>query len=239
MIKSLSIVFPIFNEEKRIYKSLKKIENFVKNNFFKQIEIIFVNDGSFDSTNFLIKKFLIKSKFKSKFKYINLNKNFGKGYALKKGIELSKNDWILTSDIDLSVTLNQLLVWQKKYLKPNINVFFGSRLHKDSNVKKNLIRNFFGIIFKLLIFFLFNLKILDTQCGFKLYKKKTAKLIFKNLVEFGFNHDVEIAYRCNKLGIRIQELPVNWQHVAYGKVNILIHPIKMLFNLFKLRIYFR
>ena len=110
-IKSLSIVITVFNEEKRLKKNLIRINNFIKN---KKIEVIFVNDGSSDSSEKIIKKIIKKNK---KIKIISLRNNAGKGGALKRGIMNAKYKWILTMDLDLSVPLSQIFTWfKKKYI---------------------------------------------------------------------------------------------------------------------------
>lgn len=236
MINSISILFPIYNEEKRIENSLKKIDIFLNKKKFKKIEILLIDDGSTDRTTKLINNFLNLTRNKKKIKLILIKKNSGKGYALMQGVKLAKNDWILTIDIDLSVKLEQLLIWRKKYIKKNTLVYFGSRSHKLSIIKKNLMRDVLGILFKILSFLFFRLNISDTQCGFKLYKKNVAEKVFKKLIENGYVHDIEIAFRCLKNKFKIKELPVTWNHKPDGKVNILYDPFIMLFALIKLKI---
>ena len=96
-------------------------------------------------------------------------------------------------------------------------------------------RNILGNIFKVLNYFLFDLNIKDTQCGFKLYKNIIAKNLFENLSQFGYIHDVEIAYKCSIKNLKIIELPVVWVHKSGGKINLFIDPIKMIFDLIKLK----
>ena len=81
---SLSIIIPLFNEEKRLNKSLIKINKFIKN---KNIEIILINDGSFDKSEKIIKKFINNKK---KFSVINLKKKYWKGRGFKDGCHGSK-----------------------------------------------------------------------------------------------------------------------------------------------------
>lgn len=66
MINSLSIIFPLFNEEKRLPSSLKLIKNFIDFHNFKFLEIIFINDGSNDKSNNLINSFIKKKNLKKK-----------------------------------------------------------------------------------------------------------------------------------------------------------------------------
>ena len=102
MIKDLSIVFPAFNEERRLKTTFKELIKF-KNKFKSKLEIIFVDDGSSDSTYKLVNIFKKNPLRIVRLYLLELKKNMGKGYALKCGIEKSSKSWILTTDVDLSV----------------------------------------------------------------------------------------------------------------------------------------
>ena len=136
MIKSISIIYPVFNEEKRLRKTFLDIMKFEQSNKFLKKEYIFVNDGSSDRTLSVIKQ-KFKNNKKVKVKVVSYNENMGKGYALKRGVQVAKNDWVLTTDADCSVSNFQLLKWiQKKYLDQDNLIYFGSRNHPLSVVKK-------------------------------------------------------------------------------------------------------
>jgi len=125
MIKSILIIYPIFNEENRLAKTFGDIEKFDKSYSSIKKEYILVNDGSTDNTLLLIKKRFDKNK---KLRIINYEKNRGKGFALKQGVQHAQNDWLLTTDADCSVSNLQLNDWLKKNYINNINyIYFGSR----------------------------------------------------------------------------------------------------------------
>ena len=239
MIKSLSIIFPVFNEELRLKSSFNHIASFLKKKKKFKIEIIFVDDGSEDNSYSLIKNFINKFKRNSttQINAIRSKENFGKGSALKLGIKKAKYDWILTADIDMSVSLFQFSDWSKKKLidKKHL-VYFGSRTHKKSIVTKKFIRNILGNIMRFFISAILDIKIKDTQCGYKLYKKKVARLIFSKLKSYGFDHDLELVLLLKSKHIKIRELPVNWIHKNNSSLNILLDPIKMFIGIFKIRI---
>ena len=176
MIKSLSIIIPFFNESKRINESLKKIKNFLHKNKTK-IEIIFVNDGSEDSSLEILEKFLKRDNLlRSKFKIINLPDNIGKGGALKAGVIKSKNQWILTSDLDFSVDLEEIKIWIKKnYINNTCDIYFGSRELESSIVDSKFYRKFLGFFFRFFSRLFLGLNFRDTQCGFKLYKNSCGR----------------------------------------------------------------
>lgn len=236
MIKKLSIIFPLFNEEKRLKKTFLEIVNFKKKAKNRKIEIIFVDDGSDDKSKLLIHNFINKIKSK-KFilKYYKLKKNMGKGFALKFGVQRSSMPWILTTDIDLSVPLSQVIKWEKLKFARTKNVIFGSRNLENSKVDKKLTRYILGKIFNFFVSKILNINLSDTQCGFKLYNSKIAKKIFSKLTNFGFTHDLELVILFQIEGVKIIELPVKWTHKMGSKLNILIEPIKMFLNILYLK----
>ena len=237
MIKSLSIVLPVYNEELRLKSAFLNILNFLKKKHFKS-EIIFVDDGSTDNSFKMINSFIEKFrkkilKKKIKMRIIKSKNNLGKGSALKLGVKNAKFDWILTADIDMSVSLSQINIWlQKKLIDKEHLVYIASRTHKKSVVKRNVLRNIFGVIMRFFTFGVLNIKIKDTQCGFKLYKKKVAKPIFLKLKDCGFSHDIELVLLLKNKKIKIKELPVRWVHKKDSKLNLFWDPIKMLYGIF-------
>ena len=179
----------------------------------------------------------IKSKFNTKYKNINLQKNYGKGYALRKGVINAKKNFIVTIDADLSVKFNQTLIWFNKYkINSKNTVYFASRNHKLSKVKFKFHRKFIGLILSLFVYFFVDKSLKDTQCGFKLYSNKIAKKIFKRLTTKGFSHDIEIIFILKKMNKKIYELPVNWIHRNNSKVNLITEPFKFIANILLLKI---
>ena len=238
MIKTLSVILPLYNEEKRLNNLFIKIKQFKfldKN----KIEFIFVDDGSNDNSYLLIKNFINRNKKKIDLKLISYKSNKGKGFALKKGVAKAKHDWIITVDIDLSVRLEQIKIWLKKNLiSKKLRVYFGSRLINGSKVKAKKNRRFIGFIFNIILRKILNsdlLNIKDTQCGYKLYEKNIAKKIFKKLTENGYIHDVEILLLLQKSKIEVKEIPVEWKHKHGSKINLFIDSIIMLKNLLILK----
>ena len=238
MIKSLSIIFPVFNEELRLKSSFNHIKSFLKKKKKLKIEIIFVDDGSKDNSYNLIVKFVnnFKLKNKVKFKIVKSETNLGKGAALKLGVEKAAYDWILTTDIDMSVSLFQISAWEKKKLiEKKHSVYFASRSHKKSIVERNFIRKVLGDIGSFLISVILNINIKDTQCGYKLYKRQHAKFAFSKLKNCGWDHDIELILLLKSKNITIKELPIKWMHKENSKVNIFLDPIKMFIGILIIR----
>ena len=238
MIETLSVILPLYNEEKRLNNLFIKINKFKFLNKNK-LEFVFVDDGSNDDSYFLIKNFINENKKRIDVKLVSYKENKGKGFALKKGIAKAKHDWIITVDIDLSVKLEQIKIWQKnKLISQKFKVYFGSRLLAESKVKAKKDRKFIGFIFNIILRKILNsnlLNIKDTQCGFKLYEKNIAKKIFRRLTENGYIHDVEILILLQKSKVLVKELAVEWKHKHGSKINLIIDSFIMLKNLLNLK----
>ncbi len=231
---SISFIFPIYNEEKRLKFLFKNINKYEKK--YNGNEFIFVNDGSKDKSSEYIVNY-IKDKNK-RYKIVSYKKNMGKGYALKMGVKEAEKDWLLTIDMDLSVKLIQINNWFKIYNLNKNNVYFGSRNHPKSVLVAKLYRKIIGKILNIILKIVFEKnvsQIKDTQCGFKLYPKKVAKKIFKNIFTFNFAHDIEILTKLNKKKIKVIELPVRWKHFNQSKVNIITDSLKMIFSIYKIK----
>lgn len=233
MINSISIIYPIFNEEKRLAKTFNDIKRFDKSKNSIKKEYILVNDGSTDKTLLLIEK---KFKNKKNIKIISYSKNRGKGFALKKGIQKAKYEWVLTTDADCSVSNFQVCNWIKNnFINKKNFIYFGSRNLLNSNVKKKKYRELLGNIFKFFVSVIFQIKLFDTQCGFKLYKATWAKKIFKKILTDGYIHDLEVCIIANKLNLTIIELPVKWTHVDGSKINFFTDFFEIIHGLFKIK----
>ena len=234
MIDSLSVVFPAYNENQRLKNCFDDIEKFNQTTSIKKIEYIFVDDGSTDFTSNKIRKF-IKDKDDNNYKLIKLNNNIGKGGALSKGVIYTKYNWVLTLDTDISVSLLEIEKWNKNNYIKNKNIYFGSRNLKKSKLKFKLHRKLIGFLFILICRLLFNIKIHDTQCGFKLYEKKIAKKIFHRMKEKRFAHDIEIVLLAKLYKVKIVELPVTWIHKSDSKLDLVKDSLDMFVSLLKIK----
>ena len=233
----LSIIIPLFNEQHRLSDNLIILKKFLKKKSKKDIEIIFINDGSYDNTNGIIKNFIHKNKKICKLRYISYKNNMGKGFAVKKGILASKNYWILVCDADMSVSPEQFDIWFKNNLiKKKDEAYFGSRVHKQSNVKALFVRKIIGFLLHMLLILLFDIKLFDTQCGFKVFNSHYIKKIFRKLKCNGYAYDVETALLLKKHHIKIIELPLKWKHKDGSKVNLVKDSIKIFFDLIILKV---
>jgi dolichyl-phosphate beta-glucosyltransferase len=233
----ISIIIPAYNEEDRLPKTLEKIANYIKKDP-DGFEVIVVDDASTDKTSEAANKF--QSKIKN-LKVLRLEESLfaGKGYAVNKGVLASVGDIILFTDADGSTPIEEIEKLLNK-INEGYDIAIGSRAIKRSSVQKrqNALREYMGRTFNILVRTLTVKSIVDTQCGFKMFKRESALDIFKNQKIFDFGFDVELLFAATKKNLRIAEVPVLW----YNDPKSTVHPIKdsyrMLVDLFKIRLFY-
>jgi dolichyl-phosphate beta-glucosyltransferase len=223
----LSLVFPAYNEEKRLSPALEKAVNYFSSLNIKY-EIIIVNDGSRDKTLDLIKNEIIKyanlENLKNRPEIIGVSypKNGGKGFAVKTGMQYVRGKYVLMLDSDGATDIRDYQTLFDEVKNEEYCLAIGSRKVIAEKAERVWYRNIMGIINNFIIRGCIGIKgIKDTQCGFKLFTRKAARDIFRNthLVRWAF--DVDMLYICQYLGIKIIEVPVNWKEIPGSKLVLL------------------
>ena len=204
----VSIIIPCYNEQSTIKEIINKINS--QSNIEK--EIIVIDDFSNDKTREILEKDL-----KNNIHKIILNeRNYGKGYSIKKGIESASGDCIIIQDADLEYDPTDY----KKLLDPIINdvadVVYGSRFigtserrvlyfwHTIGNKLLTLLSNIFS-----------NLNLTDMEVGYKVFKSNVLKEI--NLVENRFGFEPEVTAKIAKKNIRIYEVGISYFGRKYSE----------------------
>src|SRR3972149_4859998 len=233
----ISIIIPTFNEEKRIGTTLEKIANFQQSSA-KETQVIVVDDASTDKTSEVAKSF--EGKIKN-LKVLRLEKSpyAGKGYAVNQGVLASSGNLILFTDADGSTPIEELDKLLSK-INEGYDIAIGSRALNRSTVQKrqNMLREYMGRTFNILVRTLTVKGIVDTQCGFKLFKRSTTIDIFKNQKIFDFGFDVELLYAASKKGLKIAEVPTLWYNDPRSSVHPIRDSYKMFIDLIKIRLFY-
>jgi len=198
----LSVVIPVCNEENNIevlYYKLIRALNKIK----KSYEIIFVDDGSNDNSFKVIKKLSEKDK---NIMIIQFQKNFGKSAALSSGFKIAKGSLIITMDGDLQDDPDEI----PRFLEEikNYDLVVGWKYKR----KDPLSKRFFSLLFNTLVRLLIKLNIHDSNCGFKIYKKK----VIDNINLYGELHRYipALAYWS---GFKVGEIKIKHYPRIYGK----------------------
>ena len=201
----LSIIIPVFNEEKTLLVLLKKIQ-FLKK--IIQLEIIIVNDGSTDNS-----KNIIETNRKLYTKAIHLENNSGKGKAVIEGIKNSKHDYILIQDADLEYDPGDILNFIEENKKYNYDLIMGSRFIGN----RRSVLHFWHMVGNKFITFLFNLvnntTFTDIYCCYCMFKRNLINS--NNLKCYNWGQQAEIlTYLINK-NTKIFEIGISYRGRTY------------------------
>jgi len=222
----LSVVIPCFNEEKNIERAVTLTGSYLTRKNIKG-EIVLVDDGSEDATLEIAEK-LAKS-MSHPAKVIKLGKNFGKGAAVRKGVLASSGNFVLFTDADFSTDISELDSFLPICGK-STDIVIASRSLPGSvlDPPQSFLRRAIGTLCRCLVSALAVKGYRDTQCGFKLFSRKSAREIFSRLKTDGFAFDVEALVLAEKLGFSVKEMPVRWKNSSDSRVN----PVKDSFMFF-------
>ena len=207
MTKLISIIIPVYNEENTIKTILNKVLNQKEYNK----EIIVINDFSTDNT-----KSLIEDNFSDRIKLINNDKNCGKGFSIKKGIEVASGDIILIQDGDLEYDPSDYQKMLKPLIENRADVVYGSRFLGSGEKRVLFFWHRFGnYILTLFSNALTNLNLTDMEVGYKAFKKE----IFKNIIleENRFGFEPEITAKIAKKNLRIFEVGIKYYGRTYAE----------------------
>jgi dolichyl-phosphate beta-glucosyltransferase len=227
---NLSVIIPVFHEENRIERCMKESVTFLKNcKKIKNFEIRFVADKSGDGTIDLIKRY---AKSNKKIKLIVNKKREGKGGSVQIGMLKAKYELMMFYDADLSTPLYEIDTFLD--LIPKYDVLIASRGLKESKVEKKFFKIILSRGFSLLKKILLGMNFKDTQCGFKMFKKK-CKVIFEKQRIKSDAFDAEILYIAKKMGFRIKEVPVTWIDSDMSNFNTVKVILRFLRDTLKIR----
>lgn len=199
----LSLVVPVYRQEKTIVKNLKIIKQALDAIRY-DYEIIAVIDGKVDNSFEKIKAAKI-----IKVRCLFYSENRGKSYAIRLGMHHAKGDYIMFLDsgneIDTS-GISMLLEHMEWY---NADIIVGSKRHPASQVQYSFLRKILSYGYYMFVKILFGVSVRDTQAGIKIYRKHVIKKVLPRLVEKKFAGDLEVLVVSRLLGFkRIYEAPI-------------------------------
>jgi glycosyltransferase involved in cell wall biosynthesis len=207
MVKKVSIVIPVFNEQATIEKIFRRVISSTTPGYEK--EIIIVDDGSNDRTKIILENL----KLQFDFVFLNHHKNLGKGAAIRTALGVVTGEVVIIQDADLEYDPFDLLNLLSAFCQ-GFPIIYGSR---------NLARTERGYLLYLLggklltIFFntLFNTQLTDINTGYKLFRSDILKSL--NLQSNGFEFCEEVTAKVIKSGYFIKEIPINYRPRTFAE----------------------
>lgn len=213
----LSLIFPCYNEERRLPSSLVRAQEYLESTGYPY-EILVVDDGSADRTVAVAEEIAAGNPC---IRVLRYERNSGKGYAVAYGATRARGEWILFSDADLSTPIEELEQFLP-LLEQGYDAVIGSRALRESRleVRQPWWRERLGRVMNRCIRLLSGLDFPDTQCGFKLFSRRAAADIFSNLTVRGWMFDVEALVLAQKFGYRVVDRPVRWLNSDDSRVKM-------------------
>ncbi len=226
---ALSIIVPAYNEAERLPATLHAIRAFLDETG-RNAEVIVVDDGSTDATSAVVRGI---ASMDERLALIRLPQNRGKGYAVRTGVVNAAGERVLFADADGATPIEELARLET-HLEAGAQIAIGSRGIKDASVTVHakVVRRLAGRLFHQLVSHLTVHGFVDTQCGFKLFRREAARAILarSRLYRDGAPlsgprvtaFDVELLVVARALELRVCPVPVVWTYGAGSKV----HPLK-------------
>jgi len=226
-----SIIIPAYNEERRLPETLERIAAYVHISR-RETEILVVDDGSTDRTAAIAESY--RDKFPA-FQVLSNGMNRGKGYSVRRGMLEARGCTVLFTDADLSAPIEEadkLFAALETY-----DAAIGSRALDRGliSVHQSRFREFAGIIFNTIVRLCLRLPFVDTQCGFKAFRREPCRIIFElqRVERVGF--DPVLLYLARRHGLRAVEIPVRWGHSPATKVSMFRDSLQMFLDVLIIR----
>lgn len=213
--KILSVIVPVYNEDRSVFELLEKLSS-VQLNFPVSMEIVVVNDGSRDQSEKEILRFM-HAYPQVKLSYHPHKVNQGKGAAIHTGIKEASGDWVVVQDADLEYDPQEFNLLLDPVMKGVADVVYGSRFmggnphrilffwHSIGNKMLTFLSNMFN-----------NLNLTDMETCYKLIDRKILSTIHLKENRFGFEPEVTAKLARIK-GIRIYEVGISYYGRTYDE----------------------
>jgi len=202
---NLSIVIPVFNEEKTLLEILNKINQLKK---YCNIEIIVINDGSSDKSEEILKD---NSELYSQL--VNFKENFGKGKAVIEGIKQCSSDYILIQDADLEYDPKDIVSFINESKQYNYDLIMGSRFIGNKRTVLHFWHMLGNRLITLLFNFLNNTTFSDIYCCYCMFKKDLIDV--RRLKCNGWGQQAEILTYLVSKNTKIYEIGIDYHGRTY------------------------
>jgi dolichyl-phosphate beta-glucosyltransferase len=232
MTLTYSFVIPAYNESARIRPTLDELLRYTQQQQL-DAEILVVNDGSSDDTAQVVREY---GKSHPQILLLENPGNRGKGYSVRNGMLHARGDICLFTDADLSSPISEA---QKLFdaIAQGADIAIGSRWMRTElqTERQPLYRQAFGRIYNLVLRVVLGLRFVDTQCGFKAFRRDAAQRIFPLQRIEGWGFDPEILFLARRAGLRVEEVPVLWAHSEGSRLHPFRDGMRMFVEVLRIR----
>jgi dolichyl-phosphate beta-glucosyltransferase len=208
MCVSLSLVVPAYNEAVRLPPYLHEIRTHFSQQFGEAYEVMVIDDGSSDGLADVLQA---EARDWPQLTTARHPRNRGKGAAVRTGMLAAAGELLLFADADGATPIEEERRLRQA-IEAGADVATGSRLvdAPDVRLERSWSRSLVGRAFAGVARCLLRPPVLDTQCGFKMFRRDQGRKLFGLVREEGYLFDLEVLILADRLGYRVVEVPVNW-----------------------------
>ena len=209
-VNSINLLFPVLNERLRLQKGIETTIAYVREQVTIPCKLTILDNGSEDETPEIGKKL---EEAYPEVTYVRVGER-GVGVAFRKGIELNDCDIVGYMDIDLSTDLKYLGKTIEMFQQdPELQYVNGTRFSKESDTKgRKWYRKITSMGLVVLLKTIFHMKATDALCGFTFLRREEAEqLVAESSQDNGWFYTVEFLLRAERDGMKICDMPVEWQ----------------------------
>jgi len=230
---ALSLILPALDEARRLPPYLDRIRSYLERDFRQPYEVIVVDDGSRDETAAVVHGLCNQW---PQLRLLRHGHNQGKGAAVRTGVLAAEGGLLLFADADGATPIEEHARLAAAVAQ-GADVAVGSRLAPDPALRRSRdwYRGLAGKFFALVARRLLRIPVLDTQCGFKMFRAAAGRRLFASIRETGYLFDLELLVLARQFGLRVVEVPVQWQEVSGGHLRPLRELPRILAGLWRLR----
>ena len=230
---ALSVILPALDEARRLPPYLQSVRTYLDESFRQSYEVIVVDDGSRDETAAVIER--LASQW-PQLCLLRHAQNEGKGSAVRTGVLAAKGELLLFADADGAAPIEEHARLAAA-IAQGADVAIGSRLAPDPAIRRSRdwYRGLAGKAFASVARRLLRIPVLDTQCGFKMFRAPAGRRLFEALMETRYLFDLELLVLAQRFGLRVVEVPIHWHEVPGGHLHPLRELPRLVAGLWRLR----
>lgn len=232
--EKITLIFPAYNEARRIEGTLNEAVAYFDEQQM-DYEIIVSADGD-DGTREIVKQMCHRN---PRLKVIGSKQRRGKGYGIRRAIEIAQGQIIGFSDADDKTPITEFNHFLP-YLLNGWEIVIGSRGQRASVIERSQpwYRQLGSKGFAVFMHTVLGMwDIVDTQCGFKFFDEKVARELFSRQVVDGYMYDVEILYLARQMGYRIQQVPIRWRDDGDSRLDLLAGNLQNVRDILNIRFH--
>ena len=225
----ISFILPVYDCSKDFCKGFLRFRQYLDNQAYF-FEFIVVDDGSNHWKD--LQSFVVTQGGT----FLRNAKNRGKGYSIKRGIEVARGDIVIFMDGDFPFDFVSVTCLVEQISKSTYDIVIGDRQHKESFYPTEVpwIRRFGSAICSFIVGNFLVPNLYDTQCGIKGFKLTQAKFLFNQLTVERYSFDVEILYLAKHAGYSIGRIPVIVKSYGTTRVNVIKDGLRMMAAIVKI-----